>query len=87
MKISFEKVMVSEVYIAEETGSQYGTFISEDGTFKLSARKGTFDLAGLPRLEAMKLQGSLKGRLSQFGQGLEIVDMSVQMLNASKTAK
>ncbi len=86
MKVSFDKVLVSEVYIAEETGTQYGTFISENGTFKIAARKGTFDIEALPRLEAMRMQCSLKGRLSQYGQGLEAVDMSVQLLKAKKPA-
>ena len=86
MKASFHKVMVSEVYVAEESGTQYGTFISEDGTFKIAACKGTFDIEALPCLEAMKMQCSLKGRLFQGGQSLEVVDMSVQLLNAKKTA-
>ncbi len=80
MKVSFDKVMLSEVYVSEN-GAQYGTFVSEDGTFKIAARGGSFDLEGLPRLEAMSLRCLLKGRLGQFGQTLEAVDLSVQLLN------
>ena len=85
MKIVIDKAIVSEVFVSEERGTQYGTLQCENGTFKLSARKGGFNLAGLPRMEPMRVQGELRGRIFQNGQSLEVIDMTVDLLNGKKT--
>jgi len=86
MKINFDKVILTEVFTSEQSGTQFATFHSEEGTFKLSSRKGGVDLAKLPRMEPMKAQGVLRGRLYQGGQSLEVIEMSAELVNSKKSA-
>lgn len=87
MKATFDKVFVTEVFTSEGSGIQYGTFQSEEGTFKLSSPEGGFDLAGLPRLEPIRVQCNLRGHIFQgSGQSLEVVAMTVQLLSDKKSA-
>ena len=85
MKVKFEKVLVTEVYISEKSGAQYATFQSEHGTFKFSSPQGGYDLAKLPRIEPMKVSANVEGRVFQEGGlVLSVVDMQAELLNKPK---
>ncbi len=87
MKVTIEKALVTDVFTSDKTGAQYATIQTENGTFKLSARKGGYDLNKLPRIEPMKISATLHGRVFlEGGQSLEIVDLAVDMLDGRKAA-
>ncbi len=87
MKVTIEKALVTDVFTSDKTGIQYATIQTENGTFKLSARKGGYDLNKLPRIEPMSMRATLHGRVFQEGgQALEVVDLVVDMLEGKKTA-
>lgn len=85
MKIQFDKVLVTEVFISDKSGAQYATFMSENGTFKFSAPKDGYDLAKLPRIEPLKVSATVEGRVFQEGGlVLSVVDMQAELLNKPK---
>ncbi len=87
MKVTIEKALVTDVFTSDKTGTQFATVQTESGTFKLSARKGGYDLDKLPRIEPMRIRATLHGRVFQKGgQALEVVDLAVDMLDGKKTA-
>lgn len=86
MQINFERVILTEVYKSEQSGTQFATFHSEQGTFKISSRAGGVDLEKLPRMEPLKAKGVLRGRLFQNGQSLEVIEMSAELANSKKSA-
>jgi hypothetical protein len=87
MKVTIEKALITDVFTSEETGIQYATVQTENGTFKLSAGKGSYDLNKLPRIEPMKINATLHGRVFPGGgQALEVVDLAVDMLEGKKAA-
>ena len=86
MKISFDKVLVTDVYISDKSGAQYATFMSENGAFKLSAPKDGVDLAKLPRIEPLKVSANVEGRIFQEGGlVLSVVDLQAELINKPKS--
>ena len=63
MKVTIEKALVTDVFTSDKTGTQFATVQTENGTFKLSARKGGYDLNKLPRIEPMSMRATLHGRI------------------------
>ncbi|MCW5886899.1 MAG: hypothetical protein KIT07_02120 [Anaerolineales bacterium] len=87
MKVTIEKALVTDVFTSEKTGTQFATVQTENGTFKLSSRKGGFDLNQLPRIEPMRMRATLHGRVfHKGGQALEVVDLAVDLLEGKKAA-
>ena len=87
MKVTIEKALVTDVFTSDKTGTQFATIQTENGTFKLSSRKGGYDLNKLPRIEPLKLRATLQGRVFQKGgQALEVVDLAVDLLDSKKPA-
>lgn len=85
MKVTIDKGLVTDLFTSEKTGTQYATVQTENGSFKLSSRKGGHDLSKLPRIEPMKLRATIHGRIFQKGgQSLEIVDLVVDPVDAKK---